>query len=227
MPTQHPSRAQTARSTSSSPERKMASSDEVARNIMRGLYEGRFAEGQRLIESDLITRFGVSRSTVRESLKKLEADGVVICHQFRGAEIRSFTRDDARNVLLILELLVGLAARQAAEHIADPGAKAAFEAAYAHLMKYEGSPDSYELVRARNQFYRAITKIGGNTELERLLPKIQVHLIRVQVRLPQSRRFSDYRQIAKAILSGAPPKAETAARAHIRRTGQELMKQSR
>ena len=225
MPTQRPTRARTTKNTSNSPEPKLTSSDEVTRNIMRGLYEGRFVEGQRLVESDLITRYGVSRSTVREALKKLEADGVVTCHQFRGAEIRSFTRDDALNVLLILELLIGLAARQAAEHISDPRARSSFESAYAYLMKHENSPDTYDVVRARNLFYRAITKIGGNTELERLLPKIQVHLIRVQVRLPHFRRFSDYRQIAEAILASAPLKAETAARAHIRRARHVLMKQ--
>jgi DNA-binding GntR family transcriptional regulator len=193
----------------------VSSSDQIVRDVVRGLYEGRYVAGQRLAEPDLIRRYGVGRSTVREAIKRLAAEGVVATHPFRGAQLRHLSRKEARNVLLILELMVGLAARQAAENIGLAGRRAAFREAYDSLLKLERAEDSYDQVRARNRFYRTITRIGGNAELERLLPSIQVHLVRAHLKLPRSQRFTDYRQMADAILSGKAADAEAAGRAHI------------
>ena len=96
------------------PQRQLSSSDALARDIVRGLYEGRFSAGQRLVEPDVMARYAVSRSTVREAIKKLTAQGIAESHLNRGARIRELTRTDAENILLIIEQLIGLAARQAA-----------------------------------------------------------------------------------------------------------------
>lgn len=77
--------------------------------------------------------------------------------------------------------------------------------------------DSFEVVRARNAFYRAMTQVGGNAELERLLPNIQVHLVRAYLRQPRPQRFADYRLISDAIMAGDPQLAEARARSHIGR----------
>lgn len=193
----------------------VSSSDQIVRDVVRGLYEGRYVAGQRLAEPDLMRRYGVARSTVREAIKRLAAEGVVETHQFRGAQIRHLSRRQAQNVLLILELLVGLAARQAAESIGEPGCRGAFEESCDRLLALESAEDSYDFVRARNGFYRTLTRISGNNELERLLPNIQVHLVRAHLKLPREQRFADYRAMRDAILRGDARKAEQVARAHI------------
>jgi DNA-binding GntR family transcriptional regulator len=193
----------------------VSSSDQIVRDVVRGLYEGRYVAGQRLAEPDLMRRYGVARSTVREAIKRLAAEGVVETHQFRGAQIRHLSRRQAQNVLLILELLVGLAARQAAESIDEPGCREAFQESSDRLLALESAEDTYDFVRARNGFYRTLTRISGNSELERLLPNIQVHLVRAHLKLPREQRFADYRAMRDAILRGDARKAEQVARAHI------------
>lgn len=199
-----------------------SSSDHLVRDVIRGLYDGRYAAGQRLAEPDLMRRYEVGRSTVREAIQRLAAEGVVSTHPFKGAQIRQLSRTEARNVLLILELLVGLAARQAAGSIDKPGCRDRFVEAFERLLGFEKDGDSYELVRARNHFYRTMTHIGGNDELERLLSGMQVHLVRAHSRLPRRRRFADYRAMAETILAGEADRAEKAARGHIRRVAAAL-----
>lgn len=200
----------------------MSSSDQIVRDLVRGLYEGRYVAGQRLAEPDLMRRYGVGRSTVREAIKRLAAEGVITVHAYRGAQIRQLSRTEARNILLILELMVGLACRLAASNIDIPGRRVHFDRTYQALLGFKNERDSYEMVRARNRFYRAITQIGGNKELDRILPSIQVHLVRTHLKQSAEDRFTDYRAIAEAILAGDEIGAEAAGRDHIRRTSRAL-----
>jgi len=195
--------------------RPPSSSDLIVRDVVRGLYEGRYVAGQRLAEPDLMHSYGVARSTVREAIKRLVAEGVLESHPFRGAQIRQFSRRQAVNVLLVLELMIGLAARQAAERIGEDDHRAQFQEGLERLLALEDASDSFDFVRARNHFYRTMTRIAGNEEIERLLPSIQVHLVRAHLRLDRKQGFADYRAIARAILAGEPVRAEEAGRAHI------------
>lgn len=153
-------------------EERLSASD----HILRGLYEGRYVAGQRLVKPDPVSRYAVSRSTVREAIRSPAAQGVVEARHDRGARIRQFTRREARNVLLITEAVVGLAARLAAHHLGDEGARATFEAAHEALMKASAQSDKFEFARAR--FHRTMARISANPELERMLATLQVHLVR-------------------------------------------------
>lgn len=199
-------------------EAKASASDRIVSDVVRGLYDGRYAPGQRLVEPDLMQRYGVGRSTVREAIKRLSAVGVAAAHPFRGAQIRQLSRKEARDTLLILELMIGLAARLAAANIGKPGGRRQFSDAYRHLLGFADDRESYEMVRARDRFYRAMTRTGNNAELARVLPNTQVHLVRTHLRLSAEQRFEDYRRIGEAVLDGDEQAAETAARRHIRRS---------
>ncbi|WP_162409027.1 GntR family transcriptional regulator [Acuticoccus sediminis] len=193
-----------------------SASARVVRAVLRGLYEGTYVPGQRLVEPDLMAQFGVSRSTVRESIKRLEADGVVEVLPYRGAQIRRLSAREARDALAVVELCVGLAARQAAERIAGSPDRAAFEEAWAHLQSFQSAPESFEFVRARNRFYQAMTRLSQNRELMRIVPSLQVHMIRRSYKVAGPARFGSYKAMTDAILAGDAAAAEDAARAHMR-----------
>jgi DNA-binding GntR family transcriptional regulator len=57
-------------------------------------------------------------------------------------------------------------------------ARARVTKAWEALQRFRDLPDSYDLVAARNRFYRTITEASGNPELRRIVPSIRVHLIR-------------------------------------------------
>ena len=199
------------------------SSDLLARSIIRGIYEGTYVPGQRLVELDLINDYGVSRSTVREALKQLKADGIVATNPHKGAQIRRLTREDALNILAVAEVIIGLAARQAAERIEDPGARDKLQAALDELVESAQQDRQYEFVRRRNHFYSVLIKISGNTELFRFMQKLQVHLIRNRLVVPREERIAGYTEIADLVNAGDGPGAEARAREYARRTAQLLL----
>lgn len=214
------SRAANAKANAST--HHLSSSDQVVRDIIHGIYEGRFVAGQRLVEPDLVALYGVSRGTIREALKRLAAEGVVTQTAYRGVHIRKLSRADARDVLQLLEVIIGLAARLAAENLDTLKMRARFTDAYESLIGFSDAPDSFDFVRARNRFYRIMALAGNNRELARLLPSFHVHLLRAHLKPLNERRFADYRAIADAILAGNARSAEAAGRRHIKRVIAEL-----
>jgi len=183
----------------------------IVRDVLHGLTDGRFVPGQRLAEPDLMRRYALGRSTVREALGRLAASGIVELVPHKGAMIRFLTRRAAEDVLRVTEPLLGLAARQAAEAVAagaDPGALLDAAAAY--------DAATEDRARARARYYRALTHLAGNAELERLLPMLQVHLIRAQLRSNRPPGRSARADLVRTVAAGRANQAEIAARAHIR-----------
>jgi len=191
----------------------------IARDIIRGLYEGRYEPGERLVEADLTAHYHVSRGPVREALNWLAAHGIVSLTLQRGAQVRRLSRDDAIDILVVVESLIGLAACLAALHVRSSEAARKLRGALARLEEFDSSSGSAEYAHARDRFYGALMEIAGNAELRRIMPGTLVHLVRVQyrdaLRAADPTRHADYRAIAKAVLAGRAEAAESAARAHI------------
>ncbi|NJO24312.1 MAG: GntR family transcriptional regulator [Sphingomonadales bacterium] len=198
------------------------------RGIVRGLYDGRYVPGQRLVEADLTRDFKVSRGSVREALNRLTAEGIVALSLHRGAYIRCLTREEAFEIMDLLEVLIGLSARLAAQRIGLSGHRALLQACIAALSDHERRARFFEFVRARNDFYRALLQISGSSELKRVLTSVQVNLIRIQSRAVEAdggrenMRLQDYRAIAAAVLAGDVRRAEAAARRHVKNVRQLL-----
>lgn len=205
------------------PIERVSSSDQIVREIIRGLYQGRFVPGQKLTEAELTRRFGVGRGTVREALKRLAADGIVVVSLHRGANIRTLTREEARNTLEVIEALAALSAKLAAERLSSPSDVKLLQDANAALTAAKSDPNSFEFGRLRDRFYRQLAQISGNGELSQLMPTVQAHLLRVQFRAAygleaERQRAKDYSLIVSAVLAKDGAKAERAMRQHIRRT---------
>lgn len=208
--------------------RSASASYEVFREVIRGLYDGRFVPGQRLVEADLMRTFGVSRFVVREALKMLMTEGVVSIGFNRGAQIPRLSRSEAQDTLQVMEWLFALGARAAAARIDIEDNKELMSASTAALLTFENNHDFFEFGRACSHFFRTITKLGANKELYRLLPTLQVHLVRVQFKVyptaAENLRLASFKKISDAILSGDPEKAETAIRRHFSSLSRDISK---
>lgn len=195
----------------------LSTSDRIVRHIIKGLYDGQYVAGQRLVEPDLVRRYNVSRSTIREAIKRLAAQGVVETHHNRGARIRQLSKDEARNILLITEVIIGLAARLAAEHIDTGENRKVFAEVLADLLAASRMADRYQFVRMRNRFHRTMAHISENPELEQTIANLQVHIVRNRLVMQPEERAKSYAAIGAAILAGDSEGAERSARAHVRR----------
>ena len=191
----------------------------IVRDIIKGLYEARYVPGQRLVEADLTAQYRVSRGPVREALNWLAAHGIVSLTLQRGAHVRRLSREEAIDILVVVESLIGLAARLAALHAQSSTAADKLREALVRLDGFDPSSGSSEYAHARDSFYGALMQIAGNAELRRMMPGNLIHLVRVQyrnaLRAADPTRHADYRAIAKAVLAGQAEAAESAARAHI------------
>lgn len=202
---------------------KRSSFETVYRGILRGLYEGRYVPGQRLVEPDLMEQFHVGRGTIREVLNRLSSAGIVTLVRHRGAAVRILSRSEVIQLLDVVEILFGLAARRMTERLAGDAslAKPLNEACDA-MQRFETKDDFAAFEVAREHFYRTVMLLSGNYELTRLFPAMQVHIMRTQLRrfdyAADALQFGDYRAITRAIVAGNVERADEIARAHVRHT---------
>jgi DNA-binding GntR family transcriptional regulator len=207
-----------------------SATDKVADAITQGIRVGTFVPGQHLLEPDLTRRFGISRGSLRESLKHLAAAGIVTLNRYRGAYIGLLDRTASLQLLDTLEPLARLAARLAAQNCTTPQAQAKIQAAIDRLDEAARSGNRARYLEGRRHFYDAMIDLGGNKELERVIPLSRTDLFRAQIETVQSeqqrkRHASGYGPIAKAIIAGDPKKADLAVKKHFdgtRKTMAEL-----
>lgn len=202
-----------------------SASDIVFFGIIGGLELGSFVPGQRLVETDLVTEFGVGRNSVREALQRLAAEGIVELPRHRGAMIRRLGPQDTMDVLDVAERMTGLLARAATRGGGDRTYVQTLRATIQELAAAEKARDSEAFSTARRRFYRTLLDMGGNQELRRLFPTIHMPVVHAQHRLAslQQMRLADYRRIATAVLAGDPDQAEAAGIAHVQNVRQAIL----
>ena len=160
----------------------VSSPERVASSITKGVLRRDYVVGQRLIESDLTQQLGVSRSTVREALKILAANGVVELVPHRGAVIRGLSLTDAEKLLSLLEVLTGLAARLAANNIDRGQNRKLFIAAAKPLIDARSTNELDRILDERARYYQTMLDIADNSELRRAMPMPRAHLFRFGVK---------------------------------------------
>jgi DNA-binding GntR family transcriptional regulator len=101
--------------------------------------------------------------------------------------------------------------------------------AHERLLAFRDDGGTAAFLDERRRFYDTIIQIGGNLELKRMLPLMQIHLLRMQFQAyitPRDRekQFKEYETITETILSGDAMRAQKVAGLHIRRTRLSLMR---
>lgn len=220
-PPSEPAQSKTAGKQQSTPER-------VAASITKRLLRREYSVGQRLVEAELTESLGVSRSTVREALKILASRGVVELIPHRGAVIRGLTLGEADNLLAVLEVLTGLAARLAAEKIDRAQNRQRFAAAARPLVEPEDTNELDRILDERARFYQTMFDVADSEDLNRAMPNWRAHLFRNQfygflTKGDLRAMVAEYRQISEAILAGDAAKAELHTRRHLQKTRERVL----
>jgi len=200
--------------------------DAVFHGIVQGLAQQRFVPGQRLVEVDLATQFGVSRASVREALQRLAAQGLIELHRNKGAAIRTLSAQETLEVLDVAERMTGLLARSAARAIAAGAPRAPIQDALARLREADRSQDPDAFASARRGLYRTLLATSGSRELRRLLPSIHMPIVYAQHRPAtlQQVRMHDYQAMCQAILAGDEQAADAAGMQHVRNVREAIVR---
>jgi DNA-binding GntR family transcriptional regulator len=203
----------------------VSASDLVFFGIVNGLESQKFVPAQRLVEVDLADQFGVGRNSVREGLQRLASEGMVELHRHKGAAIRSLSLQETLDVLEVAERMTGLLARAAARGAATTGLKTILGDSLKALKAADAANDAIAFTKARRGFYRCLLDMGGNRELQRLFPTIQMPIVYAQYPLPalQKLRLRDYGKMATAVRAGREDEAEAAGAAHVQHVRHEII----
>ena len=91
--------------------------DVVFNTLRQAILRGELKPGERLMEIQLANKLGVSRTPIREAIRKLELEGLVLMIPRKGAEVAEITEKSLKDVLEIRRALEDLAVRLACEKI--------------------------------------------------------------------------------------------------------------
>ena len=201
--------------TSAKPTAPMATRERIFVEILRDLEAQRLVPGQRIAESDLVERFGVSRNAVREGIQLLSERGVLDLNPNKSAVIRRFTWEEAEGVMDLCAMLNGLLARTAARNFGPENAPA-FARALAEAETALHRND-LEFARARRHFTLALLNIAQNKELRRVFPMAGIAIFNAQFRSNEINtvQVEVFRRIHAAVTAGNAMAAEKAGRASI------------
>ena len=157
---------------SSEPEPLTESMSEIVRRaVEEKIIYGELMPGSRLFEEELVEQFNISRSPIREALKILEHDGLVLIEPRRGARVAQLSITDLDEVYATRVALESLAAAQAAEHCSEDEK----EKLYENLSGLENAfatqlPQKF--FKANVAITNSIHEISKNKTLARLLRSI-------------------------------------------------------
>lgn len=202
----------------------MAQADPAARLaglLSADLRRGEYHPRERLVESDLVARYGFPRATVRSALLLLAADGLVERLPNRGASVRSLGIDEGIELAEVRRELEAMCARDAALR-GDEDERDRMRAAL-DAMAYAVRSDDVHVYRQTSiGFHESLIAMSRHSGARRQLATIRLH--NLQRHFPgafQAGPFSDsaldHATIGEAVIAGDAPAAEKAMRAHLDR----------
>jgi GntR family transcriptional regulator, trigonelline degradation regulator len=160
--------------------------EQVLDAVREAILDFRYKPCQRLIERELIEQTGVSRTTVREVLRELEAEGLVTTVPQKGAIVVVPSPEEAAELYEVRSALEQLAVRRFVERAGDDQVKRLGEARDDFGAVIEAKGDTRALLAAKDAFYDVLFEGAGNGEARRILNSLQA-----RVRLLRAASMSD------------------------------------
>jgi DNA-binding GntR family transcriptional regulator len=196
-----------------------SASDAVYKLLRTDIIQGRYSPLQRLYEPEVARRFEVSRTPLREALKKLESEGFVERIPAGGLIVAPIDEDDVASLYLIRSLLEGLVARQAAEKATPPDILQL--RSLISQMDLLNATHPEEATAVGHRFHSKLAEIADNRRCDEIVANVRRQLERywmltvVHDAPRRSVAVDEHRNIIEAVAAHDPDRAESAMRVHI------------
>lgn len=193
--------------------------DVVFNTLRKAILTGELKPGERLMEIHLANRLGVSRTPIREAIRKLELEGLVIMIPRRGAEVAQISEKGLKDVLEVRRALDALCAELACDRISDEE-KDQLKHACDEFEKAVKTGDVTTIAAADVALHDIIVKATGNQRLIQLINNLseQMYRYRFEYIKDESRHdnlVEEHRMIYESIVNKDKEKATMAAKLHI------------
>ncbi len=151
----------------------------VAGRIRDLIIEGRLAPGDEVSEPRLCDLLGVSRTPIREAVRTLAGEGLIVLRPSRSTVVRQFTPEEVHDMLEVIAELEALAARKACESASDAQI-AAITAAHEQMMRYFEAKDRLPYYKLNQQIHSMIVEAAGNKALAEVHSLLQARMKRIR-----------------------------------------------
>lgn len=215
--------------------------DEIAFRIQTAILGGDYPPGTHLQQDELCARFGVSRTPIREALRKLQAQNLVDLVPNKGATVRVRTRRELLEVYALRAELEGFASALAAAN-AQPAAIAELQAAQDEMSRAmdeleqgrirpeDEAAFNARITAANERFHAVIHRLADNSRLTRMLEELQAYFPKDYVwrAIGDSAEghvlsIVEHEQIRDALAARDESSARVAMAAHIEHAGRLLV----
>lgn len=200
---------------------------ERARAAIRdAVASGRLKPGDQVVEASIAAEIGMSRSPVREALRELERDGVVVSHPNRGCFVAELGPDDAEEIVVLRAGLEGLAARLAVDHMSRLDVRTV-DAIVVRMERAAAArpPHRRDFLEADHEFHSTIVRFSGHGRLLRLWQSLDPLVWTLNILNPAYAEARDsehytavareHRDLLSVLAAGDPEAAQRAVWEHI------------
>jgi DNA-binding GntR family transcriptional regulator len=196
--------------------------DVVTEQIRDAILAGRYKPGERLVEDRLAADFRVSRNPVREALRSLASEGLVVVTPRRGAAVAAFGAAEGQEMIEVRAMLEGLNARHAARRH-DPAMIASLSRVLEEGGAKAGSASPEELVRLNARFHDLLAAAGSNRVLGDIMRSLRERTNLVfapRSAAAAAQNWREHAAILQAVIAGDEDLAALHATRHVLKAGQ-------
>ncbi|GHB26177.1 GntR family transcriptional regulator [Pseudovibrio japonicus] len=190
---------------------------EIYRRLIKAIETRELKPGSRLREAELAEKFGVSRTPIREGLKRLEAQGLAVHEPNRGMVIPSLDHNQISELYFLREVLEGTAGRLAAQHASAAEIEILQEMVESDM---QNLADADRLIKTNREFHRRFYLASHNRYLVEQIDHMRLSLLLLAgtTLTDDDRRrlaIEEHAEIVDAISKRDCDRADRAARHHI------------
>lgn len=193
--------------------------DVVFNTLRNAILKGELEPGEKLMEKKLSEKLGVSRTPIREAIRKLELEGLVVMTPRKSAEVASITEEDLTDVLEVRRVLESLAIDLACKNITND-IIAELEDNLVRFNAAVKKNDITEIATTDVEFHETIYKSTGNRRLIQILNNLREQMYRYRLEYIKDRQTRDnlvieHRRIIDALRERDKEKGKKAILNHI------------
>lgn len=203
--------------------------DVVVKTLRQQILTGKLKPGERLLEIHLAEELGVSRTPIREAIRKLELEGLVTMIPRRGAEVAQISEKGMSDVLEVRKALDSLAGELACARITE-GEKEQLREACLDFEKAIATKDKAKIAKADVTFHNIITEATRNIRLAQLLNNLSEQMYRYRFEYIKDENqhkalAEEHKRIYEAIRDNKPEQAVEALKNHIDNQEKTIVRQ--
>src|SRR3990170_420507 len=201
--------------------------EEVYDALRRAIVQGELSPGNRVVETELAGRLGISRTPVREALRKLEAEGFLSKGPGSSLLVSAMSPEEVEETFRIRAVLEGLAAHLAAER-ATPEGIALLEGVLKRSETELDGEAPERLLEWNTRFHDGLNVLSGSAQLQQLLQAIHDKILRyrrITLEVGRARKawLQEHRAILQAIKDRDPARAERLIVEHVLRKKETVL----